>query len=195
MRAPAAPDESPASAGASLKRALAERVVAAVDRRGLSVREAQALTGQAAADFSRLRSGELDRFTIDRLLTIVEALGDRITVSLAEGEGTASYVPAPLRPRLRDLRTLCRRFAVRRLDAFGSVTRADFDPRRSDLDFVVEFSRSRTYGPADQYFKFQAALEKLFGRKVDLVEFKALPDSRLRRSIERSRIAVYEQVV
>lgn len=194
MRAPAAIDESLRSAAASLERTLAERVVTAVDRRGLTVREAQALTGQAAADFSRLRSGDLDRFTIDRLLTIAEALGDRVTVSLTDGEGTAPDAPAPLRPRLRDLRALFRWYAVRRLDAFGSVTRADFDPRRSDFDFVVDFGRSRTYGPADQYFRFHAALEKLFDRKADLVEFNALADSRLKRSIGRSRIPVYEQV-
>jgi predicted nucleotidyltransferase len=38
-----------------------------------------------------------------------------------------------------ELRELCRRFHVRRLDLFGSATGDDFDPARSDLDFLVEF--------------------------------------------------------
>jgi len=36
--------------------------------------------------------------------------------------------------------TALRRLAgARRLDAFGSVVRSDFDPLRSDFDFLVEF--------------------------------------------------------
>lgn len=185
----------PSTSAASLKGALAARILAALDRQGLTVREAQARTGHAAADFSRLRGGDLDRFTIDRLLGIAEALGERISVSFsAECVPTGSDVPRPLAGHLRELRILCRRYAVRRLAAFGSVTREDFDAERSDLDLTVEFARSRKYGPADQYFRFKTALERLFGREVDLVELKALPRSRLKNSIERTQVPVYEQV-
>jgi uncharacterized protein len=38
-----------------------------------------------------------------------------------------------------ELRELCRRFHVRRVDLFGSATGEDFDPARGDLDFLVEF--------------------------------------------------------
>jgi predicted nucleotidyltransferase len=41
----------------------------------------------------------------------------------------------------QELEDLCRRFHVRRLDLFGSATGNDFDPARSDLDFLVEFDR------------------------------------------------------
>ena len=41
--------------------------------------------------------------------------------------------------RREELWALCRRFHVRRLDLFGSAARGDFDPERSDLDFLVEF--------------------------------------------------------
>ena len=34
---------------------------------------------------------------------------------------------------------ICRTFRVRRLDVFGSAVRDDFDPARSDVDFLVEF--------------------------------------------------------
>jgi predicted nucleotidyltransferase len=37
-----------------------------------------------------------------------------------------------------ELRALCRRFHVRRLDLFGSAARGDLDPTRSDFDFLVE---------------------------------------------------------
>jgi predicted nucleotidyltransferase len=178
----------------SLKAELAARIVASLDRLGLTVREAQARTGQAAGDFSRLRGGQLDRFTIERLLGIAEALGEPLSLSLtAEGGKGGPAVPAPLAGHLRGLRVLCRRYAVRRLGAFGSVLRDDFDPKRSDIDLTVEFGRSRTYGLADQYFRFKAAIERLLGREIDLVELRAMPASRLKQSIERSQLPVYDQ--
>lgn len=178
----------------SLKVELAARIVASLDRQGLTVREAQARTGQAAGDFSRLRGEQLDRFTIERLLGIAEALGEPLSLSLtAEGGRGGSAVPAPLAGHLRGLRILCRRYTVRRLGAFGSVLRDDFDPKRSDIDLTVEFGRSRTHGLADQYFRFKAAIERLLGREVDLVELRAMPASRLKQSIERSQLPVYDQ--
>jgi len=178
----------------SLKAELAARIVATLDRQGLTVREAQARTGQAAADFSRLRGGQLDRFTIERLMDITDALGERLSLALVSNGGHhAMPVPAALTGCLRGVRSLCRRYAVRKLGAFGSVLRDDFDPKRSDVDLVVEFGRSRTYGPADQYFRFKAALERLLRREVDLIELRAMPASRLKRSIERTQVPVYDQ--
>jgi len=93
--------------------------------------------------------------------------------------------------RRRQLNTLCRRYAVRRLALFGSALRDDFDPATSDLDVTVDFGKPRGRSPERQYFDFKAALEALFGRPVDLVELAAMPDSRLKRYIERSQISVY----
>ena len=178
----------------ALKIALAARIVASLDRQGLTVREAQARTGQAAADFSRLRGKQLGRLTLERLLRIADALGVQVALSLAaEGEEGGRVMPTPLADHIRELRALCRRFAVRRLGAFGSVLRDDFDPRRSDIDVAVEFGRSLAYGPADQYFGFKTAIERLIGREVDLVELKAMRASRLKQSIERTQVPVYEQ--
>ena len=38
------------------------------------------------------------------------------------------------------LGALCRRFHVKRLEIFGSAVTGRFDPSRSDLDFLVDFS-------------------------------------------------------
>jgi uncharacterized protein len=196
MRVPSNCQEPPTGADTirSIKAELAARIIALVDRQGLTVREAQARTGQAAADFSRLRGAQLERFTIERLIRLAETLGERISLSLAvDARHDGVALPAPLVEHLRGLRILCRRYAVRRLNTFGSVLRNDFDPERSDIDFAVEFGRSRTYGPADQYFQFKAALERLLSREVDLVELRAMPASRLKRSIERTQVPVYDQ--
>jgi predicted nucleotidyltransferase len=89
------------------------------------------------------------------------------------------------------LGALCRRFHVRRLDLFGSAARGDFDPKRSDFDFIVEFDRSAPQHPFDAYFGLKEELETLLGRKVDLVELSAVRNPYLKASIEQSRENVY----
>jgi len=90
-----------------------------------------------------------------------------------------------------ELRMLCRRFHVRRLDLFGSAARDDFDPQRSDIDFLVEFDRGAPQHAFDAYFGLKEALEELFGRPVDLVEAGAVRNPYLKASIEESRENVY----
>ena len=77
-----------------------------------------------------------------------------------------------------------RRFGARRLDVFGSAARGDFDPAKSDLDFLVEFDDMPPAQYAEAYFSLKEGLERLFGRTVDLVT-----DSSLANPYFRSRIA------
>ena len=84
---------------ADLKQAkaiLAARIVAALDDRGLSVRKAGALTGFAAADFSRIRNADLGRFTLDRLMKILAALDGRIRVTVHVDSRRTGVAAAPL---------------------------------------------------------------------------------------------------
>ncbi len=65
-----------------LKGKLAARIIGVLDDRKLSVRGAQKLTGFAAADFSRIRCAKLDRFTIERLMMMLDRLGQNIDISV-----------------------------------------------------------------------------------------------------------------
>ncbi len=65
-----------------LKAILAAEIVKALDREHLTVRAAHSRTGIAAADFSRIRNADLARFTVDRLMAIVNRLGARIEVKV-----------------------------------------------------------------------------------------------------------------
>ena len=64
------------------KAILAAEIIKVLDRDGLSVRGAQSRTGIAAADFSRIRSADLGRFTVDRLISIINRLGSRVEVKV-----------------------------------------------------------------------------------------------------------------
>jgi len=63
-----------------LKAILAAEIIKMLDRQGLSVRGAHARTGIAAADFSRIRNADLDRYSLDRLMSIINRLGSRVEV-------------------------------------------------------------------------------------------------------------------
>lgn len=69
-----------------LKALLAADIVRTLDARGLTVRKAQDLTGFAAADYSRIRQARLDRFTVDRLMTILRRLGREVAVTVSIGQ-------------------------------------------------------------------------------------------------------------
>jgi predicted XRE-type DNA-binding protein len=64
------------------KAILAAEIIKALDRDRLTVRAAHGLTGIAAADFSRIRNGNLERFTVDRLISIINRLGSRVEVKV-----------------------------------------------------------------------------------------------------------------
>jgi len=57
------------------KAILAAEIVKVIDREDLTVRAAHRRTGIAAADFSRIRNADLGRFTVDRLISILNGVG------------------------------------------------------------------------------------------------------------------------
>jgi uncharacterized protein len=92
------------------------------------------------------------------------------------------------RPQLEQL---CQRYGVRYLALFGSGARSDFDAKRSDLDFLVEFTPMPAGEHADAYFGFLFALEDLFKRFVDLVEAGAIRNPYVRQTIEKDQQTLY----
>lgn len=80
-----------------LRAVLAAEIVKALDSEGLTVRDADAHTGVAAADFYRIRQAKLDRFTIDRLMRILDRLNRevRVTISVVPRTGTAKRTLSP----------------------------------------------------------------------------------------------------
>ncbi len=65
-----------------LRALLAARIIGVLDERKLTVRAAQEVTGFAAADFSRIRRANLERFTIDRLMGMLARLGQEVEVTV-----------------------------------------------------------------------------------------------------------------
>lgn len=80
----------PAADAEQLKAILAAQIIGILDLRQLTVRAAEEQTGCAAADFSRIRRAKLDRFTIDRLMGVLNRLDQRVDVSVTVHPKTAA---------------------------------------------------------------------------------------------------------
>jgi len=90
-----------------------------------------------------------------------------------------------------DLEAICRHRHVKCIELFGSAVREDFDPERSDLDFLVTFQALAPGQHADAYFGLLEDLETLFARHVDLVVASAIQNPYFRQAVESSTTLVY----
>ena len=94
---------------------------------------------------------------------------------------------------LEAIRALCREYGVRRLEVFGSVCAPEFDPERSDVDFLVEYPEDYDFGPwLSRLFDLEKALADVVGRKVDVVMPGALRNTWFRREADKTRAVVYD---
>jgi len=97
-----------------------------------------------------------------------------------------------IQSRIRQIADLCRERGVKRLSLFGSAAGSEFDPNRSDVDLLVEFYPATPAQHARNYLSLAEDLESLLGLRVDLVEPGPIRNPYLRRSIENTKIALYD---
>jgi uncharacterized protein len=121
---------------------------------------------------------------------VVDATEATMTVAHDKND-VDGIMPALIENRRADIARLCERYGVRELALFGSILRSDFDPATSDVDAAVKFGPPTSHSLARQYFDFKQALERLLSRSVDLVELEAMPDTRLKRIIEHTKVPIY----
>jgi uncharacterized protein len=90
-----------------------------------------------------------------------------------------------------EIAELCRQHRVRRLELFGSAVGENFNPQRSDADFLVEFEPLADGEHADAYFGLRESLERLLGRPIDLVMTRAIRNRYFLQAIEPTRTVLY----
>ena len=77
-----------------LKAILAAEIIKTLDKKGLSVRKAQSLTGIDAGDFSRVRNADFRRISVERLMTMINGLGSRVEVAVTVRRAEARHAVA-----------------------------------------------------------------------------------------------------
>ena len=95
-----------------------------------------------------------------------------------------------LKNQLDTIRSLCERYRVKTLYVFGSVLTPNFDTH-SDIDLLVDFLDQHALQYASNYFQFKFELEKLFNRKIDLLEERALKNPYFIENINQKKQLLY----
>lgn len=91
------------------------------------------------------------------------------------------------------IEALAREYGVARLEVFGSVCTPEWDPARSDVDFLVEYPDDYEYGLwLSRFFDLERALTELLGRDVDLVMTSALRNKWFYREAAKTRRVLYD---
>ncbi len=89
-----------------------------------------------------------------------------------------------------ELNTLCVQHKVKELYVFGSIL-TNYFKKDSDIDFLVKFGNVEILDYFDNYMDFKEALEKLFSRKVDLVEIQTVKNPIFKQSIDKNKKIIY----
>jgi predicted nucleotidyltransferase len=95
-----------------------------------------------------------------------------------------------LENHMMDIASLCAKYKVRALYAFGSVLTEKFNDQ-SDIDFLVDFHPLDVFEYGDNYFELKFSLEDLFQRHIDLLEEKAIKNPFFKKSIHEHRKLIY----
>ncbi|MBI2919517.1 MAG: nucleotidyltransferase domain-containing protein [Planctomycetes bacterium] len=89
------------------------------------------------------------------------------------------------------IRDLCAKYHVCRLEVFGSAARGTDSSPKSDIDFLVEFEPIPAVVYKDSYFGLLHGLEDLLGRRIDLIDTATVDNACFLRAIEPDRQVVY----
>jgi len=84
----------------------------------------------------------------------------------------------------------CERYGVARLRIFGSAVTGQFDPERSDVDFFVDFL-PEVDDLLGHYLALKEELERIVGRRVDLVMSDAVENPYFAAEAFRTAQEVY----
>ena len=89
-----------------------------------------------------------------------------------------------------ELENACSRFSINELYVFGSILTDKFNDN-SDIDFIVSISSNNPLDYAENYFEFKFELERIFHRKIDLLEQKAIHNKTFENIINKQKVLLY----
>ena len=95
---------------------------------------------------------------------------------------------------LKQINDACIKYHIKTLYLFGSATSGNFTTE-SDLDFLVDYFKDDEGLPKApfDYFDFLFSLEKITGRKVDLVVKDAVRNSFFKKEMDLQKVLLYKQ--
>lgn len=94
--------------------------------------------------------------------------------------------------RQQEFYDLCKAYSVRRMFAFGSSVRGNFNYEESDIDLLVEIDEKNPVAKGEKIILLWDKLEGFFKCKVDLLTTLSVRNPYLKQSIDASKELIYE---
>ncbi len=95
--------------------------------------------------------------------------------------------------RLNEFISLCQTHKVKYLYAFGSSVSDRFDADKSDINLLVEIETTDPLERGEKLISLWDNFEVFFQRKVDLLTNSSIRNPYLRKSIDSSKIMIYDK--
>lgn len=94
--------------------------------------------------------------------------------------------------KLTEFLSICKSHEVKSIHAFGSATTENFNEETSDIDLLIEIDNDDPIVRGENLMSLWDKLELFFQRKVDLLTNASIRNPILKKSIENSKILIYD---
>ena len=94
--------------------------------------------------------------------------------------------------RINDFLSLCKSHKVKFLYVFGSSVTDRFNEKNSDIDLLVEIDDDDPIERGEKLMSLWDKFEEFFHRKVDLLTDASIKNPILRKSIDSTKILIYD---
>ncbi|MCO5226632.1 MAG: nucleotidyltransferase domain-containing protein [Thermomicrobiales bacterium] len=93
---------------------------------------------------------------------------------------------------LDEIIALCEENEIKGLWLFGSAATGNWDPERSDLDFLFDIGEYND-SAGMRWMRLNSGLIRIFGENFDLVSRPAIKRPKFRASVDKTAIPIYER--
>ena len=102
------------------------------------------------------------------------------------------FIEEVISDKEKDFQSLCKAHRVKYLYAFGSAVTTRFDKDHSDIDLLVDIDTPDPVERGEALISLWDTFELFFKRKVDLLTESSIHNPYLRRSIDSTKILIYD---
>lgn len=97
-----------------------------------------------------------------------------------------------IRDNTQKFEEICKSHKVDKMYAFGSSITHNFDIKKSDIDLLVQLDVKNPLDRGEALMSLWDELESFFSKKVDLLTADSLKNPFLKKSIEETKVEIYD---
>jgi uncharacterized protein len=102
------------------------------------------------------------------------------------------FIQDEISNNVNDFNEVCKAHNVRYIYAFGSSITTGFDSSKSDIDLLVDIDYTDPVERGEKLISLWDTFETFFKRKVDLLTEASIHNPFLRKSIDSTKILIYD---